>query len=802
MKIVIIVFLFPLAAICQLTVINPGMEGDPSVGQFVTPTPWTNCMYEPSYFGFATPDTQPGWYGISLDPSEGISYIGLGHIPDYTLADPNGNTGILAWQEGFSQELSSPMVANGCPYVFSIDLANGPTAEPWSQFATQPINTTIGELRVYGGYDLCSEQELLWSSGPITNDFWETYTVEFTPSEDYSHILFQCVKTEKNAICAYILADNITPITNSFSGGGVGENQEICSSSAVLNANELADGQTGSWSTTNENISIVNTNDPNSPVSNLSPGENIFIWTVSSDCSPEATNNLVSIFVLEPTIVDAGEDIVTCEHVANMNASLPSENEFGSWSVVSGSGTFQDINSPYSVVSNLGDGQNVFEWTIESPPCGETGEQIEVYVINGTPTVSVVEEASCLEPINLIAEIESGEGEWSSVPSGGVTINDPLSPNTFAVVESYGLFEFFFEGCDGSDSAEVTMSPSVLDISGPNSVYCLEDFQINVSSTYLAPGSWSVNGPGPVNFDNAESTSPIVSVEDYGVYDFYYSSCGSSDTLSVELVQSAPIIDGPGTIFCSMNTDVSVTSNSNGTWSAEDNQVVIIDNNNNTAGVYVGNYGEYTINYTNCDGTDSYVINFQSDAPHIIASDHENCNYSINLSVVSEATTIGPWQQLSGPSTATIINPYSSSTEAIVSEYGLYTFSVTACDSITTVSIGVSCPPVIPNSLSPNGDQVNDLFYIDGLTPNTYSQSVFFVFNRWGEAVYQNHRYGLDNTWWDGVAQYNRVPFFNSQKNSNMVTDGVYFYTLELFNLTNNQKEFYSGSITVVINKT
>ena len=103
----------------------------------------------------ATPDTQPGCYGVTLAPSEGVSYIGFGHIPNYNLVNPY--IGVDEWQEGFSQELSSPMIANGCPYIFTIDLANGLTPDPWNGTG---IQTTIGEVRVYGGFDFCSEEEL------------------------------------------------------------------------------------------------------------------------------------------------------------------------------------------------------------------------------------------------------------------------------------------------------------------------------------------------------------------------------------------------------------------------------------------------------------------------------------------------------------------------------------------------------------------------------------------------------------------------------------------------------------------
>ena len=52
----------------------------------------------------------------------------------------------------------------------------------------------------------------------------------------------------------------------------------------------------------------------------------------------------------------------------------------------------------------------------------------------------------------------------------------------------------------------------------------------------------------------------------------------------------------------------------------------------------------------------------------------------------------------------------------------------------SVVQIGFSCELVLPNVITPNGD-VNDLFIIDGLDPEIYSNSLLTVFNRWGSVV-------------------------------------------------------------------
>ena len=79
-----------------------------------------------------------------------------------------------------------------------------------------------------------------------------------------------------------------------------------------------------------------------------------------------------------------------------------------------------------------------------------------------------------------------------------------------------------------------------------------------------------------------------------------------------------------------------------------------------------------------------------------------------------------------------ISNPFSNSTSATVPAYGLYSFSFQSCNVVDTVEIGVSCPISVPNTFSPNGDGINDNFVISDIDPNIHTQSVLYVFNRWG----------------------------------------------------------------------
>ncbi len=78
----------------------------------------------------------------------------------------------------------------------------------------------------------------------------------------------------------------------------------------------------------------------------------------------------------------------------------------------------------------------------------------------------------------------------------------------------------------------------------------------------------------------------------------------------------------------------------------------------------------------------------------------------------------------------------------------------------------------IPNSFSPNGDNINDLFVMDGLVDNTS----FLVFDRFGNKMYETNNYQND---WDGT---------NSEGNE--LPTGTYWYVIEVPEVSTPLKGF------------
>jgi gliding motility-associated-like protein/uncharacterized repeat protein (TIGR01451 family) len=88
-------------------------------------------------------------------------------------------------------------------------------------------------------------------------------------------------------------------------------------------------------------------------------------------------------------------------------------------------------------------------------------------------------------------------------------------------------------------------------------------------------------------------------------------------------------------------------------------------------------------------------------------------------------------------------------------------------------------PLIVPNIFTPNGDNVNDTFFIPGL--ETYSENELVIINRWGNNVYEKKDYKND---WAGQG----------------LVEGTYYYVLKVKNKT-GAWDSYKGYLTLVRTK-
>jgi len=111
------------------------------------------------------------------------------------------------------------------------------------------------------------------------------------------------------------------------------------------------------------------------------------------------------------------------------------------------------------------------------------------------------------------------------------------------------------------------------------------------------------------------------------------------------------------------------------------------------------------------------------------------------------------------------------------------TFQYVVCNFIgcdtATVYVYIECTSIVVfNAMSPNRDEVNDLFWVAGI--EDYPENELSIYNRWGNRVY--YKKGYKNEWrgtWDG----NRD-----------LPDGTYFYIL---NLNDDEQQVFKGYLEI-----
>jgi len=177
--------------------------------------------------------------------------------------------------------------------------------------------------------------------------------------------------------------DDVVITRDDLTTANAGPDQTVCATSATLAANTPATG-TGTWTVVSGTGTFTNANSPTSTVTGLSLGANTFRWTLPNGVCTDSQDDVI-ITRDDLTTANAGPDQTVCATSATLAANTPATGT-GTWSVVSGTGTFTNANSPTSPVTGLGLGANTFRWTLPNGVCADS--QDDVVVSRNDPSIA------------------------------------------------------------------------------------------------------------------------------------------------------------------------------------------------------------------------------------------------------------------------------------------------------------------------------------------------------------------------------------------------------------------------------
>ncbi|WP_020533357.1 gliding motility-associated C-terminal domain-containing protein [Flexithrix dorotheae] len=167
---------------------NPSFEGE-RIGR-EAPF-WTDCKESET-----TSNLQPGHDDVRQRSADGFTYLGL---------VTRGNVAFDAY-ERVSQQLNYPLSVDTC-YHFSVMLSHSKKGEGYSR------NSAKAKLRIWGGNNACTTEELLWLSSLPQSDYWTKHDISFIPTQEYDYIILEAYYDSEPAHRAsHILIDDLKEV--------------------------------------------------------------------------------------------------------------------------------------------------------------------------------------------------------------------------------------------------------------------------------------------------------------------------------------------------------------------------------------------------------------------------------------------------------------------------------------------------------------------------------------------------------------------------------------------------------------
>jgi HYR domain len=311
--------------------------------------------------------------------------------------------------------------------------------------------------------------------------------------------------TVSNGICPDAIDQVMVTSFENPTPANAGTDQSVCAPIATLSANNPSIG-IGTWTALPPGPIIANPGSPSTTVSGLVTGSNLFRWTVVNGVCPASTDDVVIDRVAGAPVANAGADQLICDSSTVLIGNAPGSNATGTWTLVFGSGTILNPTNQSTVVTNLGQGDNFFRWTIAGGPCPATDDLVKV-TRSLSPTIANAGagQTVCGTTATLTANQPIvGTGAWTLVSGSGVIVS-PASFNSLVTGLGPGANFFLWTISNGScpstqDLVNITreVTPVVAN-AGPDQTVCSTSSVLagNAAPTY--GGTWTlVSGAGSI----------------------------------------------------------------------------------------------------------------------------------------------------------------------------------------------------------------------------------------------------------------------------------------------------------------
>lgn len=717
---------------------------------FTTPVLNANTTY---YVGFC-PATFTKPVTVTVTPGVTIADAGLNQQVcqnSATLAANNPSSGTGTWtlisgSGNFADAtLFNTTISNLAPGDNILEWTISAPGCPPSQAQVTITVTTAPVANAGNNQQLCADNTVLtaigsgtWSVASGTGNFSDANN----PTTSVTNLgvgLNSFVWTVTLPGCSPVQDTVDITVSAAVSVADAGVNQQLCGTSTTLNAIAPITGN-GFWTVISGTGTISNTSSNNTSVTALSLGDNIFEWTVSASGCPSTSDQVTITVDAFLPLADAGIDQTLCASTTQLNANIAPAGSIGTWTTITGSPAFSDINNNAADVSSLAVGINTLIWTVVNPACPAVSDTMLITVANAlTISDAGSDQQICSSNANLNGISPTvGLGTWTII-SGTATITD-INSNSSAVTGlglGINIFEWTISGAgcpSNSDQVTITVNAITTNASAGN------DISICGNTTSLlgnAPtagltGTWSSSQSG-ITFTNINDQNSTVSNLQNGSNALIWTFTNtvgcppSSDTVIVNSATApSPANAGSDKTICDVSTTLTANSPLIGTglWT-------IISGTGNIANPTAASTSVsgllpgvatfvWTVSNAPCPASsDTVTITIlPALSPAIAGADASICDTQYNMNATSPVSGTGTWTLVSGSGTISNINAANATISGL--GIGINTFQWTVsngtCPDLNDqINITVSAPP----STAAAGGDIQTCTQTTQITANT-----------------------------------------------------------------------------------
>jgi gliding motility-associated-like protein len=419
--------------------------------------------------------------------------------------------------------------------------------------------------------------------------------------------------------------------------------------------------------------------------------------------------------------------------------------------------------NPASGEINLANSIGNFEITYiaETNGCGKKDSSKFAIEIKDLPTITTLSDSSICENSSIQLTSSSVIGNtytWSGPLNFTSTLQSPVINSSKPTMSgTYTVIVTDAFSCKNNALFLLKVAPlDVLTIKNQ------ADLCTNDSSVYLMAipigGQWSGNGITDATLGKFSPTK----VQEGDVNVKYTSSgkCPGAKSINIR-VNKTPIIDflvsdtsgcAPYSLkFFNNSTDLNSTYN----WDFGDGTFGDSIQHVHT----YKDFGNYSVKLTT---TQNGCTNEKKKDNYIHVDQSPKADFSVDTSKLSQLfTTLQFYNNSKGNNiiwnfgdskTSTEKNPtHTYPQEPNNYSVKLTVFSTPKCSDSKTISFSITEDPFfyVPNSFTPNGDEINNVFLPianGGIDPQFFA---FFIYNRWGELLFESHNkdYGWDGSY-------------------------------------------------------